>query len=263
LAGADEKEGEKIGKAARTLAQGTLPVTYEEERALGGGVAVKAFETFGPYYDDPDLQRYVTMVGKAIGAVSDRPEIPYAFAVIDNETPNAFAGPGGYIFITVGSLRNMNSEAELAGILAHEIGHVCARHAIQTLQRGRILQGLAEGGSIADPKNKKTYGEAVDAIDDVLFNRGLDQNFEYEADLLGVDYAARAGYYPWGEVDFLRNLQKLQGVNGGWFQTHPPLSERISRLSRHLDGNYTDFRDLPQARERFRQNVTARLKPAK
>ncbi|MFW5863994.1 MAG: M48 family metalloprotease [bacterium] len=261
MAGTDEKKSRQIGEAAGTLAQGVYKIDYEEERKLGGGVAIKAFEKFGPYYDDPVMERYVRLVGKAVAEKSDRPALPYAFAIIDNETPNAFAGPGGYIFISIGSLRNMSTEAELAALLAHEVGHVCEKHALSTLQRTKVLQGLAKGTSIADPENAEDYNKAVSQINDVLFEKGLDQEMEYEADLLGVEYAARTGYHPWGMRDFLLNLKNLSGESGGWFQTHPGLDQRISRLNAYLNQNYADFQNLPKVTDRYQQMVTNRLKP--
>jgi len=262
--GSSPEEAERYGHTAQTVGEAVLPVDYEQERAIGGGVAVKAFEVFGPYYEDPEMERYITLVGKAVASTSDRPDLPYAFAILDNNTPNAFAGPGGYIFVTVGTLKNCRDEAELAGVLAHEVAHVCRRHALKTLQRGKFLEGVSEGVSLADPKNSQQYASIVGALDDTLFQKGLDQRFEYEADLYGTDYAAAAGYNPWGLHDFVVQLQPLlaSGASGGWFQTHPPISERIQRLNTHLGQQYTDFRALPRVSDRYKRSVTDRLEAA-
>ncbi len=263
LGGKSETEAAQYGQAARSLSESVMPIDYETERAIGGGVAVKAFEQFGAYYNDPEMERYVTLVGKAVGRVSDRPDLPYAFAILDNPTPNAFAGPGGYIFVTIGTLKNCKDEAELAAVLAHEVGHVCKKHALKTLQRAKLFEGLAAGASVADPKNSQQYGTLVDALDDALFTKGLDQKFEYEADLVGTDYAAAAGYSPWGLRDFVFQLESLtQGASGGWFQTHPPMAERVQRLDTYLGQKYTDFRSLPRVADRFKRNVTDRLAAA-
>lgn len=264
LSGRSAEESRQLGGVARTFGEAVLPVSQEQELEIGGGVAVTAFHQVGPYFDDPYINEYVTLVGKAVAMQSPRPDLPYAFGVLASETPNAFAAPGGYIFITVGTLRQMRNEAQLAGVLAHEVGHVCARHAIKTLQRGRFLQGMAAGASYADPKHSADYGKAVNAVDEVLFTRGFDKRFEYEADLLGTEYAAMAGYNPWGLRNFLYNLYELgkRGGQGGWFQTHPGAGDRIRRLDEELTANYEDFRRLPLVPERFEQVVTRRLPPA-
>lgn len=262
VAGRTPEEAARYGQAAQTFGEAILPIDYEQERAVGGGVAVKAFEQFGSYYDDPELVRYVTLVGKAVAAKSPRPDLPYAFAVLDNDTPNAFAGPGGYIFISVGTLQNLHDEAQLASVLAHEIAHVCHRHALTTLQRAKLLEGVSQGASLADPQNAAQYSEVIKNLEDTLFNKGLDQKFEYQADVSGTDIAAAAGYNPWGLREFLGQLEALvpAGATGGWFQTHPSVRERIKRLDLHLNDNYADFRTLPRAKARFQKNVTERLR---
>lgn len=264
VAGKSDEEAAKYGTAASKFAEGVLPVEYDQERAIGGGVAVKAFEQFGPYYDDPEMVRYVTLVGKAVANTSDRPDIPYFFAILDNDTPNAFAGPGGYIFISIGTLKNCHDESQLAGVLAHEVAHVCRRHALKTLQRAKLLEGVATGASVADPANSAQYGEIMNSLDDALFQKGLDQKFEYESDKFGTDYAAAAGYNPWGLREFVGQLEALLlgGSTGGWFQTHPPIRERIKQMDVYLNTTYTDFRSLPKVQDRYRKNVTDRLKAA-
>lgn len=263
VAGSSAEESRQIGNLARTFGEATLHIDYEQERVIGGGVAVKAFQEFGAYYEDPALQRYVTLVGKSVALTCERPEIPYAFAVIDNDVPNAFAGPGGYVFITVGTLRNLSDEAQLAGVLGHEIAHVCKRHALTTLQRGKLLRAVAEGTSLVDPENAAAYAGAVGEVETVLFTKGLDKKFEYEADLTGTDYAAMAGYNPWGLREYLARLGGMQGVTGGWFQTHPSVDTRLKRLDAHLRKTFSDYGDLPRARERFERNVTHRLAPSR
>jgi predicted Zn-dependent protease len=262
VAGKTPEEAARYGQTAQTFGEAVLPIDYEQERAVGGGVAVKAFEQFGSYYDDPELVRYVTLVGKAVAAKSPRPDLPYAFAVLDNDTPNAFAGPGGYIFISVGTLQNLHDEAQLASILAHEIAHVCHRHALTTLQRAKLLDGVSQGASLADPQNAAQYSEVIKNLEDALFNKGLDQKYEYQADLSGTDIAAASGYNPWGLREFLGQLEALipAGASGGWFQTHPSVRERIKRLDVYLNENYSDFRTLPRAKARFQKNVTDRLR---
>lgn len=219
----------QIGGGVTTVASSAAPLSFESERALGGGIAIKAFDQIGPMYPDESLQRYVNLVGRVVAAQSSRPDIPYAFAVIDSPIPNAFAGPGGYIFVTTGSLKFMSNEAELAGVLAHEVAHVTELHMVKTWRRGNFLQGVTEVASAAD-EDAAEYSAAIDQATDTLFNKGLDKNFEYEADTVGLDLAALAGYDPAGLPNFLRKLASATNKQGGWYSTHPPLSERINRL---------------------------------
>ncbi len=262
-AGKDEATASKIGTATQSSVEGLLPVPVEQEKAIGGGVAIKAFQNFGPMYDDTEIERYVNLVGKAVAANCSRPDLPYAFAVIDNDTPNAFAGPGGYVFITVGALRNMHSEAQLAAVLAHECAHISHRHAIKTLQRAKLLEGASQWASVADPANGESYGQLISAAEDALFNKGLDQKMEYQADQSGVEIAAATGYNPWGLKEYLSTLEALLSTSaptGGWFQTHPPIRERIKRLDVELNTKYAEYKTLPSVKDRFQKTVIARLK---
>lgn len=220
----------QIGGGVTSVASSAAPLSFESERALGGGIAIKAFDQIGPMYPDENLQRYVNLVGRVVAAQSSRPDIPYAFAVIDSPVPNAFAGPGGYIFVTSGSLRFMSNEAELAGVLAHEVAHVTELHMVKTWRRGNFLQGVSEVASAAD-EDAAEYSAAIDQATDTLFNKGLDKNFEYEADMVGLDLAALAGYDPAGLPNFLKKLASATDKRGGWYSTHPPLTERINRLN--------------------------------
>lgn len=219
----------QIGGGVTTVASSAAPLSFESERALGGGIAIKAFDQIGPMYPDENLQRYVNLVGRVVAAQSSRPDLPYAFAVIDSPVPNAFAGPGGYIFVTSGSLKFMSNESELAGVLAHEVAHVTELHMVKTWRRGNLLQGLSEVASAAD-EDAKQYSAAIDQATETLFDKGLDKNFEYEADTVGLDLAALAGYDPAGLPNFLKKLASATDKRGGWYSTHPPLSERINRL---------------------------------
>lgn len=260
VAGRDADEAARYGAAARALTGAVAEVDLETEMALGGGIALRAFENFGPRHPNEDLQRYVNLVGKSVARQSERPNLPYMFAVIDNPTPNAFAAPGGYVFITSGALRLMNDEAELAGVLAHEVAHVSRGHILQTYRRTRAFDALFTTAT-AFRQDAARYGEAVDSATETLFDRGLDQRFEFEADDIGVEMAALTGYDPAGLVRFLEALAQVRGETGGWFQTHPPTSDRIQRLRRQLRSDYAGIEGM-RGRDRFQREVVARLGPA-
>lgn len=229
LAGRDPERAQQYGQAAGALAGAVADVDWETEQALGGGIALHAFDRVGPLHPSDELQRYVNLVGRAVARQSSRPGIPYMFAVIENDAPNAFAGPGGYIFITTGALRQMNDEAELAGVLAHEVAHVAHKHMLQTYRRNRLLEAAQITAQTAT-KDAKQYGDLVNFGSETLFERGLDQRFEFEADIVGVEIAALTGYDPAGLERFLRSLQRTTTKQGGWFSTHPDMGQRLTRL---------------------------------
>lgn len=260
VAGRDSQEAARYGAAARALTGAVAEVDIETEMALGGGIALRAFEHIGPRHPDEDLQRYVNLVGKSVARQSERPNLPYMFAVLENPAPNAFAGPGGYVFITTGALRLMSDEAELAGVLGHEIAHVSRGHILQTYRRTRAFDALFTTAA-AFREDAERYGQAVDAASETLFDRGLEQRFEFEADDLGMEMAALTGYDPQGLVRFLQSLSQVRGETGGWFQTHPASSTRIQRLQRQLREDYAGIEGVRQ-RERFQREVIARLGPA-
>lgn len=220
------------GRGTEAVLQAALPVTLEQEEAIGEGVALTAFTRVGARKDNEALQRYVNLVGNAVARRSTRPEVTYRFAVIDSPEVNAFAGPGGYIFVTTGALSAMRNESELAGVLAHEIAHVTQKHMLQTMKRRELLNGLTESANALDGRFAE-YTQTLELSQELLFDKGYEQTFEYEADDVGTRMAAAAGYDPRGLRDFLERLA-LQSSTGGWFTTHPPATSRVERIRRTL-----------------------------
>ncbi|MEI6807374.1 MAG: M48 family metalloprotease [bacterium] len=257
-AGQDFETAAQIGKATTSMAGAVTPMTLESERSLGGGIAVQAYSQIGKRNSDEDLQRYINLVGRTVAANGQRPEVAYTFAVIDNPTPNAFAGPGGYIFISTGSLKVMKNEAELAGVLAHEVAHIAKKHMIQTYRRASFVSALQESAAAFD-KNAAQYGELVNEATKTLFDKGLDKGFEYEADSVGTEIAVISGYDPKGLVIFLKKLETMTDTKGGWFKTHPPLAERVNKLNALLAGKLNGENGIEQ-RERFQKMMSAHLK---
>lgn len=254
--GLDDKTINVIEKGAQ-VAKAMNPIQYEEEAAIGGGVALKVFSRFGGPYPDENLARYVALVGKNVALVSDRPDIPYHFAVLNTEEPNAFAAPGGYIFVTIGLLRKLSSEAELAGILGHEIAHVAKRHSLQTIERGQRLHGISELSLTLMNKDPQLFSDLIDNVSDMLFTKGLDHSLEFEADRFGTAYAARLGYHPWGLHGFLKNLNthRSQGGASVFFQTHPSPQARISDLEAKVLPQYPNPESFKSAALRFKNHV--------
>jgi predicted Zn-dependent protease len=201
-----------------------------EEIAIGQQQDAEIRREMG-VYDDPALQRYVNDIGQELARVSHRPNLPWSFTIVDSPAINAFALPGGYIYITRGILAYLDDEAELAGVLGHEIGHVTARHAAQAYTRqAQAGIGLAVL-SIFVPATAP-FAELGSAGLSVLFLRhGRDA--ELEADRLGVEYGSGAGYDPAGVPRFLATLARIDRLSErgvpNWLSTHPDPGSRVTK----------------------------------
>ena len=201
-----------------------------EEMAIGQQQDAEIRREMG-VYDDPALQRYVNDIGQELARVSHRPNLPWTFTIVDSPAINAFALPGGYIYLTRGILAYLDDEAELAGVLGHEIGHVTARHAAQAYTR----QAQAGIGltilSIFVPSTAP-FADLGSAGLSVLFLRhGRDA--ELEADRLGVEYGSGAGYDPAGVPRFLATLARVDALSErgvpNWLSTHPDPGSRVTK----------------------------------
>ena len=233
------------------------PIGEEEEITLGEAVAVEAFSRFGGEYPNQAWTRYINLVGETIAEVSDRPTLNYHFAILNSAEQNAFAAPGGYIFITVGLLKTLKNEAELAGVLAHEVAHVTKQHMLETIRRGAVLGSVSEFTLTAMKKNPEMFSNVIDEMTEVLFTKGLDKDKEFEADVVGTEYAYRAGYHPQGLRDYLKTLGKEEGhAQSRFFTTHPSTALRISKIDTLLK-DYSDIKSLPFLTDRFQQYVKA------
>jgi predicted Zn-dependent protease len=199
-----------------------------EEIAYGQQADVEIRREMG-VYDDPELQRYVADIGDRLARLSHRPNLPWSFAVVDHQAVNAFALPGGFIYITRGILPYLDDEAELAGVLGHEIAHVTARHAAQQSTRAGLGGiGLTVLGIFVPAT--QPFGEFTSAALGLAFLKyGRDD--ERESDRLGMEYAAGGGWDPAGVPDFLSTLARVgelseRGVPN-WLSTHPEPAERV------------------------------------
>jgi predicted Zn-dependent protease len=221
-----------LGKGGKDAAQSLQPIGEEEEKTIGGSLAIQVFNRFGGLYDDPELQRYITLVGQSLADVSDRPELDYHFAVVNSEHPNAFATPGGYVFVSIGLLRTLENEAQLAGVLGHEIAHITHRHALKTLERSKKVAGFGSLTVSMLGQSPDVFDKVIEQAGEIIFTYGLDKNLEYEADKMGTEYSARLGYNSGGLKKFLQNLeQSLKGKESVFLSTHPSPGDRLTKLS--------------------------------
>ena len=255
----DKKTKEIIGALGKGI-QSLQPIQYNEEKALGGAIATQVFSRFGGSYNNKSLLQYVNLVGNSVAMFSDRSNIPYHFAILNNPEPNAFAAPGGYVFITTGLLRKVKNEAELAGVLGHEIAHISQKHTLRTLQRSRSIQGISELSLSLMDKNPAMFRNIINDISTILFEHGLDQKLEYEADRVGTEFAYRVGYNPRGLNDFLKTLRKIRGKERSiFFKTHPSPSHRINKLLTEVLPNYRGIDKYRILTSRFKVETKGKL----
>ena len=203
-------------------------VSQNQEVAIGRENHPVILEEYGQV-DDAPIQTYLQRIGNELAKVSHRPALDWHFTVVDSPVVNAFAVPGGYVYFTRGILAHMNSEAELAGVMGHEIGHVTARHSVQQMTRSQLAQIGLVVGSIASPTFGQFGGSAQNALGLLFLRYGRDD--ERESDQLGVEYAARGGYDPRQISGFFEVLARLSADAGpmlpGWLLTHPDPGERV------------------------------------
>jgi predicted Zn-dependent protease len=225
--------------AAVTAACATNPVTGKkqmsllseaEELAIGQQQDAEIRREMG-VYDDPGLQRYVSEIGQELARASHRPNLPWTFTIVDSPAINAFALPGGYIYLTRGILAYLDDESELAGVLGHEIGHVTARHAAQAYTR----QAQANLGltilSIFVPSTRPFADLGAAGLGVLFLKHGREA--ELEADRLGVEYGSGAGYDPSGVPRFLATLARVNAMSErgvpNWMSTHPDPGSRVTK----------------------------------
>jgi predicted Zn-dependent protease len=210
-----------------------------------------------------------------LAAESERPDLPWEFHVVDSSVINAFALPGGKVFVSRGLIVEMTNEAQIAGVLGHEIGHVTAQHIGQQMTQAAIVQGLVIGVAVGAGMSDSQWGGIIGAGGSAagtgyLLKFGRDQ--ESQADTLGVRYMTQLGYNPVAQIQVMKILEKsMQG--GGrppeFLSTHPYPETRIERLEKLIPKKYPDF-NTPGVytfnEDAFRQNVLARIEqlpPAK
>jgi predicted Zn-dependent protease len=232
-------------------------VSEEQEIALGRQSRDDALRTFGEY-QNPEAQALVRRIGMEMAKASERPQLPWEFHVIDDEQVNAFAAPGGFIFITRGILSHMNSEAELASVLGHEIGHVTARHTAQQVSKAQLAQ-LGLGVGMIFSSTLRNAGGALSAGMQLLFLK-FGRDAESQADDLGFRYMVADGYDPNGAAEMFRTLGRVSARAGQrlpeWASTHPDPGNRVAKTEQRIDSLAGTGRDPAALKENEAQFVT-------
>lgn len=224
----------------------------DEEIALGREITGNLLGA-APLVKDEALQKYVNSVGRWVASQSDRPDLPWHFGVIESDDLNAFAAPGGFVMVTKGLYRKLNNEAQLAGVLGHEIGHVVKKHQLKVLQKQQLLNVGANFLNKQLGKDNKLVSKAIGSGAEISA-RSLDKSAEYEADRLGLSYATRAGYEPFGlpeVLDTLGQTNKNDSSVALLFKTHPLPDERLAALSEAVGSRLDNVKNGKTLENRF------------
>lgn len=220
--------GGALKKAAdKKQALDELTINEQEERQLGENVSAEIRKRFG-VVQDPAIHKYVSLVGMAMAQQSERPNLPWTFIVLDTDGVNAFASPGGFVHITRGALGLIRNEAELAGVLGHELAHVVRKHTVNAIQKNKAIG--AGINSASGGRSELLNRMAKQAYEQILENN-FDRGDELDADRVGIQLAQKVGYAD-ALPDFLDRLaqrNKDQAERNGMFASHPETKERIDK----------------------------------
>ncbi|MDH4161685.1 MAG: M48 family metalloprotease [Nitrospirota bacterium] len=234
------------------------------EVKFGREVAARIVGRYG-LYDDDQVNRYVNLVGSSVAVSANRPELIFRFAVLDTQEINAYAAPGGYIFVTKGALAQMQDEAELATVLAHEVAHVAGRHVVKELNikgaEGGAAGGMARLAGGATEAARATMGQIVDKAVDILFKDGYKREDEIQADRDSILYSTVANYDASALIRYFERLNAVKGKSTEVLdKTHPTYDARISWLKDTINGEGIDPYKMKSNKDRFQESVkTAEL----
>ena len=236
-------------------------VSDSEERQLGEQVSLQLRDRFGVMQDEK-VTKYVTLVGTVLAQASSKPKMDWKFIVLDTDGVNAYAAPGGFVHVTRGLLGLMKNEAELAGVLGHEITHVTERHTINAIKQNKAVNLTGEvagsGGGLTQQALAKLGAAAFNSV----FEGQFSQKDENESDRIGSQIANKTGYAPSGIADVLRKIQARNGSRSdrnGMFASHPSIKERISNNEKLIKS--ARLTATATAEPRYKQNITFDVKP--
>ena len=246
-------------------------LSRDQEISLGEEAMSELIAGYGGEVPDERLRNYISAIGMelALSAEEEYRDIPWEFVLLDSEVINAFALPGGKVFVSRGLMQRVTNESQLAAVLGHEIGHVTAEHADQQISRQMLIQGLAIGAAVAagtQEDERWAYAVPVVVGGAGIINLKFGRDEESQADTLGMRYMARAGYNPRGMVELMQILKEASGGAGGqpeFLSTHPLPDTRIRRINRILKDDYAKQVADPSrivGELRFQQEILPRLR---
>ncbi len=232
-------------------------VSESQEIEMGKQASQEVAQTIG-IYQNPQLEAYVAGIGKRIAAASERPNLPWEFHVVNDASVNAFALPGGFIYVTRGLLGYVTNEAELATVVGHEIGHVTNRHSVQQISKAQVAQLGLGLGSILSPQVAQLAGVASQGLQ-LLFLK-YSRDYENQADLAGFRYALNQNYDVREMSHMFETLDRVGQASGGgklpqWLETHPDPENRIKATQARLDTVHKDLTKTVINREQYLQHV--------
>lgn len=239
-----------ITDCAKNPVTGKKQVTFmspAKEQALGDQSDPQIVAAYG-LYEDAEMQAFINKKGQQMGLVSHRPELKYTFKILDSPVVNAFALPGGYVYFTRGIMAHFNNEAEFAGVLGHEIGHITARHSAQQYTKQVLGQIGLMAGLVVSPTFRQFAEQANQGLSLMFLKFGRDD--ESESDQLGVEYSTKIGYDAHEMADFFQTLGRLQAQAGAsipdFLSSHPNPTDRFSKVHSAADEWQTNY---PQAKK--------------
>jgi predicted Zn-dependent protease len=255
--------GKRIGQAkdARDKTQKVLDlkVNDNEERQLGEKVSGQLRQDFG-VYQNAAVTKYVSLVGTVLAQGSSRPGLNWQFIVLDTDGVNAFASPGGFVHITRGALGLIKTEAELAGVLGHEITHITAKHTVRSIEKGEAVDlGAEQAGK---GLTATLLSKMADAAYKNIINNKFDRNDEDEADREGIALANRAGYFPGALADVLTRIEARNSDRqepNGMFASHPIIKDRLANIAKEIRNERLDSK--AKVAPRYAKNITFDVKP--
>ena len=244
----------RIIDTGKNIREATRDVNEKEEAQIGAEYAAVLLGA-SPLLANPEVERYVNRVGRWLSLNSERPDLNWQFGVLDTGTVNAFSTPGGYVLISRGLLERLKNEAELAGVLAHEVAHVVKKHHLTAIKKGK---GMEAGVNVLSmyldqQKSAAAKEKLVSGMKEIML-RGLDKDDEFEADRMGVVIAARAGYDPYGLPSVVQMLQASNPKDTDlalMFETHPDPGSRLDALDKAMGNRLDKFAKQPQVAERY------------
>jgi predicted Zn-dependent protease len=223
-----------IGRAAETI-------TPEQEYYIGRAVGANILDRYQIWNGNPALTKYLNQICNTIVINSPRPEIynGYHVSILNSQEINAFATPGGHIFVTRGLIDCTDSEDALAGVIAHEIGHIQLQHSIKAIKNSRITQAIlvtssSAAGALDLAELANVMDESVNEIISTLIEKGYSRDQEFDADTAALSLMALAGYEPSSLISMLHLLEKNQSGGGGFTKTHPSPAQRITSAEKSL-----------------------------
>ena len=233
-------------------------IDQTREIEMGQEVAPQFEAEFGGLYPDERVQRYFSAIGRRLIRYSGREDLPWEFGVLDSDEINAFALPGGHVYMTRGLLFNLENEAQLAAILAHEVAHVGERHSVEQIEQAQLIQGGAMLAGVLSGQG--TVADVSGMVAGLVMMR-YSRDHEREADLVGLEYLTKAGYRPEAMLEAMQTIRRLSGSGGSpeFLSTHPDPEDREEYLAQAIQERYGGVRSPQRVNvEQFRRYVLDR-----